>query len=152
MKKLIDYIAKQVWNEVGTSLSEGITQEESLKVVYKVLSEISDEDIAKQLIINLLEAEEEEKKDDSEESGEETEPQDDFDSDDQKAMMTQAERDALNEASFLDPKYKPGHQIIVATPPPFAKQRSKCKDGSRKITRCLHRNHERLLKTFSRPD
>lgn len=125
MKKLIDYIAKQVWNEVGTSLSEGITQEESLKVVYKVLSEISDEDIAKQLIINLLEAEEEEKKDDSEESGEETEPQDDFDSDDQKAMMTQAERDALNEASFLDPKYKPGHQIIVATPPPFAKQLKK---------------------------
>ena len=34
-------------------------------------------------------------------------------------------KNTLNEASFLDPKYKPGHQIIVATPPPFAKELKK---------------------------
>ena len=33
--------------------------------------------------------------------------------------------DIITEASFLDPKYKPGHQIIVATPPPFAKELKK---------------------------
>ena len=41
------------------------------------------------------------------------------------ATKTMTLRDALNEASFLDPKYKPGHQIIVATPPPFAKKLKK---------------------------
>jgi hypothetical protein len=134
MKKLINYIAQQVWNEVGVSLKEGITTEESLKATFKVVSEIAGEEFAEELLINLLEAEkevdgdskkEEPKKDDSEDSAEENEPQDDFDSEDQESMMTQAERDALNEASFLDPKYKPGHQIIVATPPPFAKKLKK---------------------------
>jgi len=120
MKKLINYIAKQVWNEVGVSLKEGITEEESLKATYKVVSEIAGEDFAEQLIKNLLEAEEE--KDDSEDSVD-TEPQDDFDSEDQKAMMTQAERDALNEATFLKSKYKPGHKIMLKTnekPPKWA--------------------------------
>ena len=68
MKKLINYIAKQVWNEVGVSLKEGITEEESLKATYKVVSEIAGEDFAEQLIKNLLEAEDEETKDDSEDS------------------------------------------------------------------------------------
>jgi hypothetical protein len=123
MKKLINYIAQQVWNEVGVSLKEGITTEESLKATFKVVSELAGEEFAEQLLINLLEADEE-TKDDSEDSAD-TEPQDDFDSEDQESMMTQAERDALNEASFLDPKYKPGHQIIVAAPPPFAKKLKK---------------------------
>ena len=56
MKKLIDYIAKQVWNEVGVSLKEGISEVESLKATYKVVSEIAGEEIAEQLITNLLEA------------------------------------------------------------------------------------------------
>jgi len=56
MKKLIDYIAKQVWNEVGVSLKEGISNVESLKATYTVVSELAGEDIAEQLIINLLEA------------------------------------------------------------------------------------------------
>jgi hypothetical protein len=128
MKKLINYIAQQVWNEVGVTLNEGITNEESLKATYKVVSEIIGEEFAEELIKNLLEAEEEDKKVDSKKddtSEEPVEDEPDFDSDDQKSMMTQAERDALNEASFLDPKYKPGHQIIVATPPPFAKKLKK---------------------------
>lgn len=128
MKKLINYIAQQVWNEVGVTLNEGITNEESLKATYKVVSEIIGEELAEQLIKNLLEAEEEDKKVDSKKddtSEEPVEDEPDFDTDAQKDMMTQAERDALNEASFLDPKYKPGHQIIVATPPPFAKKLKK---------------------------
>lgn len=56
MKKLINYIAQQVWNEVGVTLNEGITNEESLKATYKVVSEIIGEELAEQLIINLLEA------------------------------------------------------------------------------------------------
>ena len=56
MKKLIDYIAKKVWNEVGVSLNEGISEVESLKATYKVVSEIAGEEIAEQLITNLLEA------------------------------------------------------------------------------------------------
>ena len=56
MKKLIDYIAKKVWNEVGISLHEGISNEESLKATYKVVSEIVGDEIAEQLITNLLEA------------------------------------------------------------------------------------------------
>src|SRR6056300_1318990 len=106
MKKLINYIAQQVWNEVGVTLNEGITNEESLKATYKVVSEIIGEEFAEELIKNLLEAEEEDKKVDSKKddtSEEPVEDEPDFDSDDQKSMMTQAERDALNEASFLDP-------------------------------------------------
>ena len=69
MKKLIDYIARQVWNQVGISLTEGITQKESLKVVYKILSELAGEELAEEFITNLLEAEEE-KKSDAPEEGE----------------------------------------------------------------------------------
>lgn len=61
MKKFIDYIARQVWNEVGISLNEGISNEESLKATYKVVSELVGEDIAEQLITNLLEASDDEK-------------------------------------------------------------------------------------------
>ena len=95
MKKLIDYIARQVWNEVGISLTEGITQKESLKVVYKILSELAGEELAEEFITNLLEAEEEKKSDAPEEGdgGEEKE----FDDKEQVAMMTQAERDAITE-------------------------------------------------------
>lgn len=95
MKKLIDYIARQVWNEVGISLTEGITQKESLKVVYKILSELAGEELAEEFITNLLEAEEEKKSDAPEEGegGEEKE----FDDKEQLAMMTQAERDAITE-------------------------------------------------------
>jgi len=96
MKKLINYIAQQVWNEVGVSLKEGITEEESLKATYKVVSEIAGEDFAEQLIKNLLEAEEEEKKDDSSEEGDGGEDKE-FDDKEQLAMMTQAERDAITE-------------------------------------------------------
>jgi hypothetical protein len=116
MKKLINYIAQQVWNEVGVSLKEGITTEESLKATFKVVSEIAGEEFAEELLINLLEAEkevdgdskkEEPKKDDSEDSAEENEPQDDFDSEDQKAMMTQAERDALSEGLISEAAFNP---------------------------------------------
>jgi len=56
MKKLINYIARKVWNEVGVSLNEGIHTEESLKATYKVVSEITGDEFAEQLITNLLEA------------------------------------------------------------------------------------------------
>jgi|14BtaG_2_1085337.scaffolds.fasta_scaffold00288_15 hypothetical protein len=56
MKKLINYIAKKVWNEVGVSLNEGIHTKESLKATYKVVSDILGESIAEELLINLLEA------------------------------------------------------------------------------------------------
>ena len=56
MKKLINYIAQQVWNEVGVSLKEGITTEESLKATFKVVSEITGDEFAEELITNLLEA------------------------------------------------------------------------------------------------
>jgi hypothetical protein len=90
---------------VGVSLQEGITTEESLKATYKIVSELAGDDFAKQLLINLLEADEE-KKDDSEDSVD-TEPQDDFDSEDQKAMMTQAERDALSEGLISEAAFNP---------------------------------------------
>ena len=122
MKKLIDYIARQVWNEVGVSLKEGITEEDSLKATFKVVSELAGEEFAEQLLINLLEADEE-KKDDSEDSVD-TEPQDDFDSDDKYAMMTDIERDKLkenllielgqllSEASIYDNKYSVGDKFL----------------------------------------
>jgi len=56
MKKLINYIAQKVWNEVGVSLKEGITEHGSLKATFKVVSEIAGEEIAEELLINLLEA------------------------------------------------------------------------------------------------
>lgn len=123
MKKLINYIAKKVWNEVGISLNEGITTEESLKATYKVASELLGEEIAEKLIVNLLEADDDDKyshvgkgvyvkKGDEDKEGaqrfkkdgdkytpiqsKDSEKKDDdkFSKSDQQAMMTQAERDA----------------------------------------------------------
>lgn len=124
MKKLINYIAKKVWNEVGISLNEGITTEESLKATYKVASELLGEEIAEKLIVNLLEADDDEKyshvgkgvyvkkgdedKKDAQrfkkdgdkytpiqsKGGGEEKDDDKFSKADQDAMMTQAERDA----------------------------------------------------------
>ena len=110
MKKLINYIAQQVWNEVGVTLNEGITNEESLKATYKVVSEIIGEELAEQLIKNLLETEEEDKKVDSKKDNTSEEPvedEPDFDSDDQKSMMTQAERDALSEGLISEAAFNP---------------------------------------------
>jgi len=56
MKKLINYIARKVWNEVGVSLNEGIHTEESLKATYKIASDIMGEELAEVLITNLLES------------------------------------------------------------------------------------------------
>ena len=106
MKKLINYIAQQVWNEVGVSLQEGITTEESLKATYKIVSELAGDDFAEQLIKNLLEAEEEEKKDDSSEEGDGGEEKE-FDDKEQIAMMTQAERDALSEGLISEAAFNP---------------------------------------------
>jgi len=123
MKKLINYIAKKVWNEVGISLNEGITTEESLKATYKVASELLGEEIAEKLIVNLLEADDDDKyshvgkgvyvkKGDEDKKdaqrfkkdgdkytaiqpdGEEKKDDEKFSKSDQEAMMTQAERDA----------------------------------------------------------
>lgn len=56
MKKFINYIAQQVYNEVGISLKEGITSDESLSATYRVVSELVDEEFAKLYITSLLEA------------------------------------------------------------------------------------------------
>tara|TARA_R110000737_G_scaffold63833_6_gene91511 strand:+ start:2848 stop:4755 length:1908 start_codon:yes stop_codon:yes gene_type:complete len=96
MKKFINYIAQQVYNEVGISLKEGITSEESLSATYRVVSELVDEEFAKLYITSLLEANDkfittdDTPEDDSESSEEETS----FSNSDQLEMMTQAERDA----------------------------------------------------------
>lgn len=57
MKKLFNYISQKVWNEVGISLNEGITSEESLMATYKVISELVDDEFAEAYITSLLEAE-----------------------------------------------------------------------------------------------
>lgn len=57
MKKLFNYIAQKVWNEVGISLNEGITSEESLMATYKVVSELVDDEFAEAYVTSLLEAE-----------------------------------------------------------------------------------------------
>lgn len=57
MKKLFNYIAQKVWNEVGISLNEGITSEESLVATYKVVSELVDDEFAEAYVTSLLEAE-----------------------------------------------------------------------------------------------
>jgi hypothetical protein len=57
MKKLFNYIAQKVWNDVGISLNEGITSEESLVATYKVISELVDDEFAEAYITSLLEAE-----------------------------------------------------------------------------------------------
>lgn len=101
MKKLFNYIAQKVWNEVGISLNEGITSEESLVATYKVISELVDDEFAEAYITSLLEADSDEKedsKDDSDSPG----VKDDFDDSEQLAMMTQAERDAQTKKSEID--------------------------------------------------
>ena len=55
MKKLFDFIARKVWNEVGVELNEGIHTEESLSATYKVVSELVDEEFAEAYITSLLE-------------------------------------------------------------------------------------------------
>jgi len=74
---------------------------------------------------NIFQTMELDEEDESEEDDKE-----EVDKDIQKSALTTYEKDKLKEdiiteASFLDPKYKPGHQIIVATPPPFAKELKK---------------------------
>ena len=101
MKKLFNYIAQKVWNEVGISLNEGITSEESLVATYKVISELVDDEFAEAYITSLLEVDSDEKedsKDDSDSPG----VKDDFDDNEQLAMMTQAERDAQTKKSEID--------------------------------------------------
>lgn len=56
MDKYINYILKQIYQEVGISIKEGITQEEILKATYKIMSELENEQVAEHLIRNLLEA------------------------------------------------------------------------------------------------
>ena len=55
-EKYIQYILKEVWNNGKTLLDGGITDEAQLRVVYEVMSELESEEIAEQLIRNLLEA------------------------------------------------------------------------------------------------
>jgi len=86
MKKLFDFIARKVWNEVGVNLSEGITSEESLSATYKIVSELVDEEFAEAYITSLLEVEGV--------KGEEPEVGDDKELDKEKlGMMTQLEKD-----------------------------------------------------------
>ena len=95
MKKLFDFIAKQVWNEVDAKLSEGITTEESLFVTYKILSEHFGEEFAEEYIKSLLEV--------KGVKGEEPEVGDDKElEDDRWGMMTPIERDKERENDGLD--------------------------------------------------
>ena len=55
MDKYINYILKQIYQEVGISIKEGITQEEILKATYKIMSELENDQVAEHLIRNLLE-------------------------------------------------------------------------------------------------
>ena len=91
MKKLFDFIAKKVWNEVGVKLNEGIHTEESLSATYKVVSNLVDEEFAEAYITSILEVKgvDGEK---PEEPGEEKEL------DNEKlGMMTQLEKDKEKE-------------------------------------------------------
>lgn len=124
MDKYINYILKQIYQEVGISIKEGITQEEILKATYKIMSELENEQVAEHLIRNLLEAKDDDKythlskgvyvkKGDEDKEGAQKFKKDgdkytpiqsktsDKDGDgekfskaDQSAMMTQAEKDA----------------------------------------------------------
>ena len=97
MKKLFDFIARKVWNEVDVNLSEGITSEESLSATYKVVSELVDKEFAEAYITSLLEVEGV--------KGEEPEVGDDKELDKEKlGMMTQLEKDkqAKNKTQELD--------------------------------------------------
>ena len=95
MKKLFNYIAQKVWNEVGISLNEGITTQEALTATYKVISEFVDEEFAEAYITSLLEVDGA--------KGEEPEVGSEKDlEDDQFGMMTQAEKDAQKKKLDLD--------------------------------------------------
>ena len=91
MKKLFDFIARKVWNEVGVELNEGIHTEESLSATYKVVSELVDEEFAEAYITSLLEV----KGVDGEKP---EEPGEDKELDKEKlGMMTQLEKDKEKE-------------------------------------------------------
>ena len=95
MKKLFNYIAQKVWNEVGISLNEGITSEESLVATYKVISELVDDEFAEAYITSLLEVDGV--------KGNEPEVGDEKELEDEKyGMMTQAEKDAQKKKLDLD--------------------------------------------------
>jgi hypothetical protein len=90
MKKLFDYIARKVWNEIGSDLTEGIATETSLKAVYAILSEDFGEEFAEQYIKSLLEA--------NGVDGDEPTPGDEKELENEKwGMMTQGEKDAYKE-------------------------------------------------------
>jgi hypothetical protein len=118
MKKLFDFIARKVWNEVGANLSEGITSEESLSATYKVVSELVDEQFAEAYITSLLEV--------KGVKGEEPEVGDDKELDKEKlGMMTQLEKDKqaekktqeLDEDTWVKNK-KSGNVYTVKSPNP----------------------------------
>ena len=91
MKKLFDFIARKVWNEVGVELNEGIHTEESLSATYKVVSELVDEEFAEAYITSILEV----KGVDGEKP---EEPGEDKELDKEKlSMMTQLEKDKEKE-------------------------------------------------------
>ena len=91
MKKLFDFIARKVWNEVGVELNEGIHTEESLSATYKVVSELVDEEFAEAYITSILEV----KGVDGEKP---EEPGEDKELDKEKlGMMTQLEKDKEKE-------------------------------------------------------
>jgi hypothetical protein len=86
MKKLFDFIAKKVWNQVGVKLTEGITSEESLLATYKVISEHFGDEFAEEYITSLLET--------KGVDGKKPEEGDEKDIESEKwGMMTQAEKD-----------------------------------------------------------
>jgi len=86
MKKLFDFIAKKVWNQVGVKLTEGITSEESLLATYKVISEHFGDEFAEEYIKSLLET--------KGVDGKKPEEGDEKDIESEKwGMMTQAEKD-----------------------------------------------------------
>ena len=91
MKKLFDFIARKVWNEVGVKLNEGIHSEESLSATYKVVSELVDDEFAEAYITSLLEV--------KGVDGEKPEtPGEDKELDKEKVgMMTQLEKDKEKE-------------------------------------------------------
>lgn len=94
MKKLFDFIANKVWNEIDTKLVEGITSEDALMATYKVVSEHFGEEFAEEYIKSLLEVEGV--------PGEEPEVGDDKDLEDDKwGMMTDLEKDKEREDDSL---------------------------------------------------
>jgi hypothetical protein len=91
MKKLFDFIARKVWNEVGVELNEGIHSEQSLSATYKVVSELVDEEFAEAYITSLLEVR-------GVDGEKPEEPGEDKELDNEKmGMMTQLEKDKEKE-------------------------------------------------------